>query len=226
MRTNLHLAEYAAWSFRAPGRDLDDLRQIARLGLLKAVRGYDDSRGPDFASYAGPTIRGELKRYLRDATWVVRPPRPVQDLRLAIERAGPALTQQLGHQPTTDDFAAELKQSPQAVSEALGVSTSLHPDSLDAPGEGGQQDEPRALAELLPDGAADLADSENRLLLRAALREVGELDRHLVFYRYFAEESQQQIAERFGMTQRQVSRALARILGQLQAILAEAPVAG
>lgn len=223
MRTHLHLAENAAWSFRAPGRDLDDLRQIARLGLLKAVRGFDDARGPGFAAYAGPTIRGELKRYLRDVTWVVRPPRQIQELRSAIERAAPTLTQHLGHHPTADDFAAALQQSPAAVTEALAVGTNLHPDSLDAPGDGGDGVGLRALSDMLPDDTADLDDSDNRLVLRAALRKVAEADRRLLFYRYFAEESQQEIAERFGMTQRQVSRALARILLQLHAILAEPP---
>ena len=98
----LDLAEALAARFEARGRERADLNQVAYLGLVKAARGFDQAKGGSFPAYAAPTITGELKRYLRDRTWVVRPPRQVQDLRTRMFQAEPQLTQELGRNPSVE----------------------------------------------------------------------------------------------------------------------------
>lgn len=108
----LDLAEALAARFQARGRDRADLNQVAYLGLVKAARGFEAGRGTSFAASAAPTITGELKRYLRDRCWVVRPPRHLQDLRSELLRAEPVLAQALGHPPTAAELAVELDGVP------------------------------------------------------------------------------------------------------------------
>lgn len=213
VRRHLRIADIAARGFRGQGRDADDLDQVARLGLLKAVRRYDEEIG-EFASYAMPTIRGELKRYLRDSGWVVRPPRHIQELRTTLEVVNPRLTQRLGHTPSAKELAAELGEARQQVDEALEAHTSWRPESLDSPPADG-----RALEEVLGASDENFDHIEDVMVLRAGISRLNHEQRELLYYRFFEEESQQRIAERLGMTQRQVSRLLGRTLQQLKAVL-------
>ncbi len=213
VRQHLRIADIAARGFRGPGRDDDDLDQVARLGLLKAVRRYDEEIG-EFASYAMPTIRGELKRYLRDCGWVVRPPRHIQELRSTLDLVNPRLTQRLGHTPSANEMAAELGEARQHIDEALDAHTSWRPQSLDAPPADG-----RALEDVLGANDENFGHIEDVMVLRAAISRLNHEQRKLLYYRFFEEESQQRIAERLGMTQRQVSRLLGRTLQQLKALL-------
>ncbi|WP_346927325.1 sigma-70 family RNA polymerase sigma factor, partial [uncultured Arthrobacter sp.] len=128
----LDLAQSLAARFAGRGREREDLVQVAYLGLVKAARAFDESRGISFPGYAAPTITGELKRYLRDRCWVVRPPRSVQDLRAQILRVEPELTQALGRNPTPAEVARELGVPVRAVGEASAAASSMRPDSLDA----------------------------------------------------------------------------------------------
>ena len=216
---HLDIAETAAKGYAGAGRDLEDLKQVARMGLLKAVRGFDPERGTDFPAYAVPTVTGELKRYLRDNCWVVRPPRRLQELRTVAAKAIPELAQRLGREPSLAELAHELGEDPQLVGEALNCQSSLRPESLEAAHDG------RTLADSL--GGADyrLDRAEELLMLRGAIRELAPREQLLLYYRYFEEESQQRVGERVGMTQMQVSRALARILVRLQRRLLAEPEA-
>jgi RNA polymerase sigma-B factor len=214
---HLDIAESAAKGYAGAGRDLDDLKQVARMGLVKAVRGFDPDRGTDFPSYAVPTVTGELKRYLRDSCWMVRPPRQLQDLRTVVARTVPALAQQLGREPSLAEIARELGESPRLVAEALNCQSSLRPESLEAESDG------RSLAETLGGADERLERTEELVMLRAAIRQLEPREQQLLYYRYFEEESQQRVGERVGMTQMQVSRALARILVQLQRRLLSEP---
>ena len=135
---HMDLAEALARRYVAPGREHADLLQVAYLGLVKAARGFDSERGGGFPAYAAPTIRGELKRYLRDRCWMVRPPRPVQDLRSEILWTEPEMTQRLGRRPTDGELAAELGTDAAAVREAHAAAASMRPDSLDAVDHQGQ----------------------------------------------------------------------------------------
>ena len=103
--SHLDLAEALAARFESRGRERADLNQVAYLGLVKAARGFDRTKGDSFPAYAAPTITGELKRYLRDRSWMVRPPRHIQDLRSRLFRAEPELAQAFGRNPTVAELA-------------------------------------------------------------------------------------------------------------------------
>jgi RNA polymerase sigma-B factor len=209
----LDLAEALAARFEARGRERADLNQVAYLGLVKAARGFDQSKGESFPAYAAPTITGELKRYLRDRTWVVRPPRHIQDLRTRMFRAEPELTQALGRNPSVEELAGELGTDPAEVQEAISASSSMHPDSLDVVNP--HSDAP-SIGELLACPDTPLERLEELACLRDAMQDLDAEDRELLYRRYFCEETQVQLGKRLGMSQMQVSRRLARVLVELQ----------
>jgi RNA polymerase sigma-B factor len=209
----LDLAEALAARFEARGRERADLNQVAYLGLVKAARGFDQSKGESFPAYAAPTITGELKRYLRDRTWVVRPPRHIQDLRTRMFRAEPELTQSLGRNPSVAELAGALDEDPAAVQEAISASSSMHPDSLDAVNP--HSDAP-SIGEVLACPETPLERLEELACLRDAIQDLDSADRELLYRRYFCEETQVQLGKRLGMSQMQVSRRLAKVLVELQ----------
>lgn len=209
----LDLAEALAARFEARGRERADLNQVAYLGLVKAARGFDQAKGESFPAYAAPTITGELKRYLRDRTWVVRPPRHIQDLRTRLFRAEPELTQTLGRNPSVAELAGELGTDPAEVQEAISASSSMHPDSLDAVNP--NSDAP-SIGEVLACPEAPLERLEELACLRDAMQDLDDSDRELLYRRYFCEETQVQLGKRLGMSQMQVSRRLAKVLVELQ----------
>ncbi len=215
MLDHLNLAKAIASRYSAHDHDFEDIRQVAYMGLIKAARRYDDSKGVGFPAYAIPTIAGEVKRYLRDHSWVVRPPRPVQDLRRHALARAEELTQSLQRSPSPEEVAADLGMDPCHVREALLAGTSKRPDSLDAPAA----EDGDGLQGLLS-GAGGPADQlEDLLALRIAIRSLPAEDRRLLYRRYYLEETQSAIAGTLGVSQVQVSRKLARILVGLQAQL-------
>ena len=209
----LDLAEALAARFEARGRERADLNQVAYLGLVKAARGFDQAKGESFPAYAAPTITGELKRYLRDRTWVVRPPRHIQDLRTRLFRAEPELTQSLGRNPSVAELASELGSDPAEVQEAISASSSMHPDSLDAVNP--NSDAP-SIGDVLASPETPLERLEELACLRDAMQDLDDSDRELLYRRYFCEETQVQLGKRLGMSQMQVSRRLAKVLVELQ----------
>lgn len=214
----LDLAEALAARFDARGRERADLNQVAYLGLVKAARGFDQAKGDSFPAYAAPTISGELKRYLRDRSWVVRPPRHIQDLRTRLYRVEPDLAQSLGRTPSIPELAEELGAEPSDVLEAICASSSMHPDSLDAVNP---HNDSQPIAEILATSDAPLERLEELACLREAMADLDAADRELLYRRYFCEETQVQLGERLGMSQMQVSRRLARVLVALQRRLQE-----
>lgn len=209
----LDLAEALAARFEARGRERADLNQVAYLGLVKAARGFDQGKGDSFPAYAAPTITGELKRYLRDRGWVVRPPRHIQDLRSRLFRAEAELAQTLGRNPKVSELAGHLEVGEAEVREAINASSSLRPDSLDAVEPHGHALPP---AEVLACPDVPLERLEEVACLRGALQQLEASDRELLYRRYFCEDTQVQLGERLGMSQMQVSRRLARVLVDLQ----------
>lgn len=171
--------------------------------------------GVPFPAYALPTIHGELKRHLRDHSWVIRPPRHLQDLRPVIARTWPALAQRLGREATLRELAVELGHEPAVIAEALNCRNSLHPASLDASEDGGSQEDGQLADSIgLDDGRLDR--SENLIMLRTTIKELSRREKEVIFRRYFLEQTQQVIGTHLEMTQMQVSRMLARTLVKLQ----------
>jgi len=209
---HLNLAKAIAARYSAHTHDLDDVRQVAYMGLIKASRGFDEAKGVSFPAYAAPTIAGEVKRYLRDHCWVVRPPRTIQDVRRQVLARTEELTQTLQRTPSPDEVAHDLHLEPCQVREALAAGTSKRPDSLDVPASEGRD----GLQGTLSAFGCPTDRLEDVLALRNAIRGLSAEDRHLLYRRYYREETQSTIAEALGMSQMQVSRKLSRILVSLQ----------
>lgn len=210
---HLDIAESVARTYARNGEDAADLTQVACVGLIKAVRGFDPDRGYTFAAYALPTVSGEVKRYLRDHSWVIRPPRHVQDLRTVVTAARPRLAQQLGRDPSISELAQHLGHTVRDVEEALNCQGSLRPESLDAPAAAA---EGRLLTETLGRTDSNLERAEELLTLRSLIEDLTPREKQVLYLRYFGEQTQQQIADDVGLTQMQVSRMLARLLSQLR----------
>jgi len=214
----LDVAESIARRYAGTRGDDDDVRQVACLGLIKAVKGFDPAKGEDFIAYCVPTVSGEIKRYFRDHVWFVRPPRSVQELRARIVEANARLMQQAGHEPTPLDLATELDEDCAAVTEALLSHESLRPHSLDSL----LADEDAVpLGELLGSSDPRLERAETRMALASACRCLSPREQHIVYLRYFEERTQSQIGQELRVTQMQVSRLLHGIHERLRNELTE-----
>ncbi|WP_107774072.1 sigma-70 family RNA polymerase sigma factor [Nocardioides sediminis] len=213
VEANLAVARSIAARYRNRGASLEDLEQVAFLGLVKAAARFDASEGHDFLSYAVPTIRGEVRRHFRDACWAVRPPRRVQELQARISAAESDLTHELGETPTQVQLAERLGETREAVVEAMTADGCFAPTSLDTPVADGTS----SLGDLLPVTGGRHGAVEARLVLGPLMRALPARDRHVLRLRFFEDRTQAEIAEAVGVTQSQVSRTLTRILGELRA---------
>lgn len=217
VRVNMCVASDCARRYRGRGIPAEDLDQVAYLGLVKAVRGFDPDRGCDFLAFAVPTIRGELRRHFRDLGWTLRPPRSIQELQSRILAAESDLAQELGRSPRPSDLARHLDVDLESVLDALGASGCFSPTSLDAPVPEGED----ALGERL--GSLDPAfnRAEARVTLHAVLRGLTPRERRILELRFFGGCTQAEIGADIGVTQMQVSRLLNRILARLRERLVE-----
>lgn len=208
---HLRLADSVARRYAWRGEDLEDLRQVARVGLVHAAQRYDAVRG-DFAAFATPTITGEVKRHFRDHGWLVRPPRRTQELQAQIDRTYGELTQTLGRDPSTDEIADVLGLDPVEVSQARAARSAYHGVSLDRP----IGDDTVCLADCIGAVDPEYERSELRTLLRQACRGLSAEDRNLLRQRFVEERSQSDIARELGTHQMAISRRLAAIMAQLR----------
>jgi RNA polymerase sigma-B factor len=215
---HIGLAEYLARRFAHRGEPLDDLIQVASIGLVKAVDRFDPSRGVEFSTYATHTVIGELKRHFRDRGWAVRAPRRMQELYLRLNDVIGTLSQQLGRSPTIGDLAAEVQVSEEEVLEALEAGQAYRFASLDAGWTSGAGDaEGEGLMARLGDDDAELDNAESRAILAPLLATLSTRQRLIVRLRFFEGLTQLEIANRLGISQMHVSRLLARSVAQLRA---------
>jgi RNA polymerase sigma-B factor len=216
---HLGLAEYLARRFANRGEPLDDLVQVASLGLIKAVDRFDPERGVEFSTYATHTIVGELKRHFRDKGWAIRAPRRMQELYLQLGKVVGTLSQELGHSPTIAELAAEVEVSEEEVLEALEAGQAYRSASLDAP-VGNEEGE--TLGAHLGEEDVSLADVESRATLSPLLAQLPPRERLILHLRFFEGLTQSEIATRLNISQMHVSRLLARSVSELRNA-AEAP---
>jgi RNA polymerase sigma-B factor len=211
------LAASIANDYRGRGVELDDLVQIAMLGMIKAVQRYDVDRGIPFSSFASRTVNGEIKRYFRDRTWAVRPPRSAQERHLDLRRARAALSLRLSRPPTVAELAGELDVSEDDVLDAVEAGAAYRATSLDArrPGD----DDQGPLGDRLPGAEAPAGRVEMRLLVDQLLDTLPEREAEIMRLRFYEELTQSQIAERLGISQMHVSRLMRRCLVDLRATL-------
>ncbi|MYX12269.1 SigB/SigF/SigG family RNA polymerase sigma factor [Streptomyces sp. SID8374] len=212
----LPMAHRLASRFRSRGESMDDLRQVAAMGLVKAVDRYDPSRGKAFETYAVPTVTGEIKRHFRDHTWDVHVPRRVQDLRNRVRTARRDLAQRLGGRaPTCAEIATEAGLAEEDVLLGLEALESYSALSLDAEPAGADGGVP--LADRLGswDHALDVA--VDREAVKPELRRLPERERTILYLRYFRDMTQLGIAERLGISQMHVSRLISRSCERVRA---------
>ena len=208
----LPLADGIALRYRGRGIETDDLLQVARTALVKAVGRYRPGAGPGFAAFASPTIAGEIKRWFRDQGWAVRPPRRIQELRAGLVVEEERMRHTLSRNPHDGELAMALGVSVAEVDEARSCSAGYHAVSLDVPTASGS-----ALADVLlvtagPAGAVEVRDA-----LRRSLASLTERQRLVVHLRFVEELTQSEIGARIGVSQMQVSRILRGVLDRLRA---------
>jgi RNA polymerase sigma-B factor len=211
------LAARIANDYRGRGVELDDLVQIAMLGILKAVERFDPDRGIPFSSFASRTVNGEIKRYFRDRTWAVRPPRSTQERHLDLRRANAALSTRLGRPPTVGELAAELDIADDDVLDAMEAGAAYRATSLDArrPGD----EDGASLGERLPGDEPPSRPVELRVLVAQLLGTLPDREAEIVRLRFYDELTQSEIAERLGISQMHVSRLIRRCLLDLREVL-------
>jgi RNA polymerase sigma-B factor len=208
----LDLCTRMAARYDGRGIEHDDLVQVARLALVKAIRRYEPGHAPSFAAYAVPTISGELKRWFRDRGWVVRPPRRLQELRANVNTTRAALEQQSGRTPSDAQVADALGATVDDVREVDVAATGFSPLSLDC--SPADDDRPGLETYLACDDHA-LESADDRVCLTEALTELDDEERELLLMRYVEGMTQREIGDARGISQMQVSRTLRRITVRL-----------
>ena len=211
---HLALVEYLARRFRNRGEPLDDLVQVATIGLIKSVDRFDLERGVEFSTYATPTIVGEIKRHFRDKGWAIRVPRRLQELKLALTKATSDLSQKNGRAPTVAELAQHLGMSEEDILEGLESANAYSAVSLDAPDTG--DDDSPAVADSLGTTDDSLEGVEYRESLKPLLEKLPPREKKILLLRFFGNMTQSQIAAELGISQMHVSRLLARTLAQLR----------
>jgi RNA polymerase sigma-B factor len=213
IESHLGLVEYLARRFAGRGEPLDDLIQVATIGLVKAVDRFDPERGVEFSTYATPTIVGELKRHFRDKGWAVRVPRRLQELNLRLGGVINQLSQELRHSPTVAEIAKAAGATEDEVLEALDSAHAYSLISLDA----GSSEEGLSYHEQIGGEDEALEALEDRVSVAPLLRKLPQRERHMLHLRFFKGLTQSQIADELGISQMHVSRLLAKTLATLRA---------
>jgi RNA polymerase sigma-B factor len=211
----LPLARSLAARYVRQGEPFDDVFQVASLGLVKAIDGFDVARGRAFSSYAVPTIVGEIKRYYRDRTWTVHVPRDLQELTLAVDGAAVALEHELGHKPTVGDIAQRLDVSDEDVLDALQARHARRAASLNAPRR--EDDEAGAtVGDAIGVDEDGFERVEERAALGSLMTGLPPRDRLVVRLRFERDLTQKEIGKHVGISQMQVSRILRRCLARMR----------
>ena len=195
---------------------LDDLVQVASLGLLNALSRFEPGMGKKFTSYAAPTIMGELKRHFRDKGWSVHVPRELQERALAVSRQTERLSARLGRSPTVDELADALSCPAEQVIEGLDAAHNYVPASLDAP-IAHEDDDRSALGETLGDEDGGFELAEDRQMLAAGWASLTDVERQVLGLRLVQDLTQREISQRIGCSQMHVSRLLRRSMIRLEA---------
>jgi RNA polymerase sigma-B factor len=213
------LARSLARRYLSAQEPIEDLIQVAYLGLIKAIDRFDATRGNRFAAFAVPTILGELRRHFRDTGWAVHVPRSGQERAMEVERAGEMLTSRRGRAPTVGEIAQYLERDQEEVLDALQVTRARGAVSLDAPRPGGEEGELEARAESIGTDDEGYELVEERSAVTHALASLPPREQLIVRLRFEQEMTQSQIAAEVGLSQMQISRVLRNSLERMRAIV-------
>ncbi|WP_084210755.1 RNA polymerase sigma factor SigF [Pseudonocardia acaciae] len=212
----LPVAQRMARRFARRGEPVEDLTQVATVGLIRALDRYDPELTDEFLSYLVPTITGEIRRYFRDQGWSMRVPRRLKDLHVAITTATSQLFQDLGRAPRPSEIAERLDLPVEEVLEGLEAGQAYRASSLDEVLTADNQSGETTLGELLGEPDPDLEHVEYHEALQPMLAELPERERAILTMRFYANMTQSQIAERIGVSQMHVSRLLTATLARLR----------
>jgi RNA polymerase sigma-B factor len=211
----LPLARQLARRYQRPEEPLDDLLQVASLGLVKAVDRFDATREVAFSSYAVPTILGEIKRHFRDRTWAVRVPRDLQELALKVERTVSELTRDLHRQPSVTEIAEHVATTQEQVLEALEAAGAYHATSFETPrGSDGEPGE--TLADTIGGAEDGYERAEDRATIDQLMRSITPREREVLRLRFEQDLTQAEIGEIIGVSQMQVSRLIRQAVARLR----------
>jgi RNA polymerase sigma-B factor len=215
------VVRYLAARFPSRSVPQEDIIQVGYIGLIHALDRYDPARGVSFLTYAIPTILGEIKRYFRDQTWMLKAPRRLRELGLTLQKLRFDLEQQLGRPPTVAELAAEANLTEEELVRAMDVDKAYLPASLDARMADSDGSDGGSFGDTLGVDDPAFGIIEEREALRLALEDLDERLRQIVRLRYFDELPQTAVAGRMGISQMHVSRLERQALSQLQKILAD-----
>jgi RNA polymerase sigma-B factor len=213
---HMNLVRYLARKFANRGEPLEDLTQVGMIGLMNAIDRFDPGRGIRFATYATPTIVGEIRRYFRDRGWAVKVPRRLQELNLAANKAIDALTQKLNRPPTVPELAQEMEISEQEALEAMELGDMYELPSLDGDMGGGSDETRSKLSDYVGQVDEEIEKFDRRVRLAEALSALSPRERKIIELRFFDNLSQTQVAERLNISQMHVSRLQQRALAKLR----------
>lgn len=214
---HLNLARFLASKFKNRGESLDDLVQVATIGLIKAIDRFDISRGLEFTTFATPTIMGEIKRHFRDKGWSVRVPRRLQELSAKVTQVSDKLTEKLQRSPSVDEIAQALGVSVDEVLEAMESAHAYTSVSLDVPQ--GDDDDGTQSSTVIDKYALvdeDLESSDDRIVLEQAIKDFSEREQQIIRMRFLEGFTQVDIAQKLQISQVQVSRLLRKTLQKFQ----------
>ena len=212
------LARALAGRYAGRGEPLDDLVQVACVGIMKAIDGFDIAREVRFSSYATPTVLGEIKRHFRDKTWSVRVPRGLQELQLQVAKERDKLTNELGRSPTVQELADAIDAPFEEVLATIQSASARRTRSLDEP-----TGEDVTLADSLGGNDPELDRAEMRALLDGAFGVLSARDREVLRLRFEDDMTQTEIADRIGVSQMQVSRLIRQSLARLRMDIERSP---
>ena len=215
------LARELALRYRYTDEPIEDLIQVAYLGLIKAIDRFDPARGTRFTSYAVPTILGELKRHFRDKGWALRVPRETQERVLAVNREGEELAKRLGRSPSVREIALRVGCTVEEVLEAREAASSYEAASLEAPVASADAEDAPTVADTLGQEEHGYELIEASDAISATWKALPERERKVLRLRFMEGLTQREIGERIGVSQMHVSRLLRRALDRLQ-VAAEA----
>jgi RNA polymerase sigma-B factor len=209
------LAKSLARRYHRGEEPLDDLEQVASLGLLKAIKGFNPDRGSAFASFAVPTIVGELRRHFRDKGWAIRVPRDLQELSLAVQRKADSMATEMGRPPTPQQLATELGRDVEEILEAREALRAMRPASLDRPSQAGEDEDDMPMARI---GSIDpgYERTDEAVTIGRLVRDLPDRERKILALRYGGDLTQSEIGEQLGISQMHVSRLLRRTIDELR----------
>ena len=209
---HIYIAEILSKKYVNKGIEYDDLFQVASLGLIFAIDRFDVSKGYEFSSYATPTIVGEIKRYFRDKSWVIKVPRRIQELSKKVNMARVDLSQELQRNPSIDDIAEYLEISSEEVIEVMDASQVYSPQSLDRSLDSQNDDKDVSFGDLLGFEDKNYESIETMDFIKNTMDKLKDIEKKILIYRYFDKMTQISIATELGVSQMTVSRIEKKII--------------